>query len=212
MCVYFCVCVCACVCVCLCVCNCGRFFFHKSFFSMNSEFTAKTPPENFLLLQVKPMTVKLCDYGISTSQPSCYKTPGMLRSTPGYGAPEVVQQVSCGIKADMWSLGVCLFFLLTKHQPFIGSSPQETVNRMSAGQYDAKALARFSPQAADLVSRLLTVDAGRRISAAEAMNHPWIKMGPQDLEELVSAPQAGVCCMFGDAYQGRAFKNPSRNV
>lgn len=59
-------------------------------------------PENVLLSQEKPMTVKLCDFGISLdlkrSSPSCYKTPGMLRATPGYGAPEIVKQQACGLK------------------------------------------------------------------------------------------------------------------
>ena len=62
--------------------------------------------ENVLLSKELPMTVKHCDYGISIdlnrSQPSCFKVPGMLRCTPGYGAPEVVRQQSCGLKADMW--------------------------------------------------------------------------------------------------------------
>jgi len=64
-------------------------------------------PENLLLSQEKPMTVKLCDFGISLdlkrSQPSCYKTPGMLRATPGYGAPEVVKQQTCGLKVSALS-------------------------------------------------------------------------------------------------------------
>ena len=56
-------------------------------------------PENILLSREKPMTAKLCDFGISArGQTSCCKTPGMLRATPGYGAPEVVKQQTCVLK------------------------------------------------------------------------------------------------------------------
>jgi tRNA A-37 threonylcarbamoyl transferase component Bud32 len=59
----------------------GLHFLHKQ---NVGHFDIK--PENFLLSHEKPMTVKLCDYGIAmdlrTTQPSCYKTPGMLRASP----------------------------------------------------------------------------------------------------------------------------------
>jgi len=170
-------------------------------------------PENFLLSQEKPMTVKLCDYGIAMdlrkTSASCYKTPGMLRASPGYGAPEIVKQQSCGLKADMWSLGVCLYFFLTGRTPFVGTTPQDTQQRMCSGAYDTTPLARCDPQAADLIARCLTVDPARRISAAEALNHPFVRMGPQDSEDPPDAQGGGGCFCF-DAYAGRAFRNPSR--
>jgi tRNA A-37 threonylcarbamoyl transferase component Bud32 len=111
----------------------GLHFMHKQNIA---HFDIK--PENFLLSHEKPMTVKLCDYGISmdlkTTQPSCYKTPGMLRASPGYGAPEVVKQQACGLKADMWSVGVCLYFCLTGRTPFVGKTADETQRLMISGQ------------------------------------------------------------------------------
>jgi hypothetical protein len=96
-------------------------------------------------------------------------------------------------------------------QAFIGSSPQDTQARMASGQYDKTHLARCSRPAADLVERMLTVDISRRISAAEALNHPWLKMSPEDGVEP-AAPQAAGCGLFCDPYRGHAFKNPPRQV
>ena len=162
-------------------------------------------PENFLLSSEKPMTVKLCDFGIATRAPaSCFKAPGMLRATPGYAAPEIVrQQGSAGLKADVWSMGVCVYFLLTKIQPFLGSSEQDTVNRMSSGEFDASALSRCSPQAKDFIARALTVDQNRRMSVSEALNHPWITSAPQ----LSTSPPAGGCFVCLDPWVGKAFKS-----
>ena len=94
-------------------------------------------------------------------------------------------------------------------QPFIGASSQDTQNRMASGQYDQAFLERCSPHAADLVARMLTVDISRRISAADALNHPWLRMTPQDGDEP-TAPQTAGCGLCSDPFKGRAFKNPPR--
>ena len=99
----------------------------------------------------------------------------------------------------MWSLGVCVYFLLTGRQPFIGGSPQETANLMGAGKYDASVLARYSDNAKDFIARLLVVDQNRRMSATEALNHPWVRSARQEPDGDVG------CCGFIDPWRGKAF-------
>lgn len=62
--------------------------------------------------------VKIGDFGIAVDvEPNnrnrCLKDGSRLRCSPGYGAPEIVKQQKYGLPVDMWSLGVCLFLLLT---------------------------------------------------------------------------------------------------
>jgi len=73
---------------------------------------------------------------------NCFKSTGMLRCSPGYGAPEIVtMQDSCDKAVDMWSIGVSLYLMLTQRQPFVGNTGDETRRKMMSGKYDCAPLA-----------------------------------------------------------------------
>lgn len=80
-------------------------------------------------------------------------------------------------KADLWSIGVCTYMLLSNgQQPFDGKTPKELVSKILAGKYEFNdpVWSNISDNAKDFVSKLLLVNPENRLSADEGMRHPWI--------------------------------------
>lgn len=88
----------------------------------------------------------------------------------------------------MWSIGVILYILLSGRPPFDGKDDREIVRKVRIGHYDLNSKKSFtilflnlapefkyvSKEAIDLLKKMLTYDPERRISAEEALRHPWI--------------------------------------
>lgn len=132
-------------------------------------------PENILLLRRDDhVSIKVADFGSAvfyTGEP----VAGQVGSAY-YIAPEVLEG-SYGKEADMWSLGVILYILLSGQPPFWGSSDEVIFAAIRSGSFDTARgpWRRVSPAAKHLVRALLTSDAGARISADEALEHPWFE-------------------------------------
>jgi len=92
--------------------------------------------------------------------------------TPYYIAPEVLDE-HYGSKCDMWSLGVLLYQLLTGDMPFDGESREEVFLKIRIGEFEIPK--DLSENCLDLLDRMICVDQDLRISAEDALNHPWIK-------------------------------------
>jgi len=93
-----------------------------------------------------------------------------------YIAPEVLNQ-RYNEKCDTWSIGVILYMTLVGAAPFDGKTDEEIIKRIRIGKY-SKNETRFlehSEEVKDLVSRLLEKDISKRLSAKEALNHPWFE-------------------------------------
>jgi len=103
---------------------------------------------------------------------------GHLIGTPGYVAPEVVRRLprSNAPPADLWSAGVVLYILLSGKMPFYGRDDAECLSRTAAGDYamPSREWRRVSPTAVSLVRGLLCVDPAKRLTAAAALQHPWL--------------------------------------
>ncbi|XP_053403642.1 peripheral plasma membrane protein CASK-like isoform X3 [Mercenaria mercenaria] len=96
--------------------------------------------------------------------------------TPQFMAPEVVKREPYGRPVDVWGCGIMLFILLCGYPPFIGTR-ERLADLIVQGKYHMreKQWITISPEAKDLVSRMLEVDAEQRITVEEALAHPWIK-------------------------------------
>lgn len=119
--------------------------------------------------------IKLIDFGTS----DILKRNKMLTKQIGtsfYIAPDVLKN-SYNEKCDLWSCGVILFILLSGTPPFYGLCEDEIYQKIIYGNYSFKnsIWTQVSPEGKDLIVKLLEVDQVKRLSAREAMEHPWFK-------------------------------------
>ena len=131
-------------------------------------------PEN-LLLDIEG-NVKIGDFGLSN-----FLTPGEFLKTqcgsPNYAAPEVISGAKyCGTEADVWSLGVVLFALVSRELPFDDPSIPVLFARIKSGNFKMKN--QFSKNLKDLISRMLTVDPIERITIQQIKSHDWLRALP----------------------------------
>ena len=137
-------------------------------------------PENFLLDTAAPSAnIKLIDFGAA-----CELTPGNLLTrkvgTSYYIAPEVIE-MGYTEKCDIWSAGTVLYVMLSGVPPFSGNSDEEIIRNVSKGKYAfaGREWEGISAHAKDFISKLMNVDPSARLSAKQALNHPWITNAPK---------------------------------
>lgn len=132
--------------------------------------------ENILLEDKnEPLNIKLIDFSSACNYTSNKSIIGMIGSLY-YIAPEVLTG-PYNQKCDLWSCGVIIYLLLAGHPPFDGNTDTETIELIKRGKYDLDGaeMALVSSEAKDLISKLLS-PASSRISAAEALKHPWFSL------------------------------------
>ncbi|KAL9678590.1 hypothetical protein QQ045_016437 [Rhodiola kirilowii] len=133
-------------------------------------------PENFLLLSKdENAPLKATDFGLS----AFFKQGDTFRDIVGsayYIAPEVLKR-KYGPEVDIWSIGVMLYILLCGVPPFWAESEHGIFNAILRGHVDftSDPWPSISPQAKDLVKKMLNSDPSLRLTAFEVLNHPWIK-------------------------------------
>ncbi|CAI0553736.1 unnamed protein product [Linum tenue] len=93
-----------------------------------------------------------------------------------YVAPEVLHR-SYGTEADVWSIGVIAYILLCGSRPFWARTESGIFRAVLKADpsFDEAPWPSMSPEARDFVKRLLNKDPRKRITAAQALSHPWIK-------------------------------------
>ncbi|CAK9057692.1 Calcium-dependent protein kinase 1 (AtCDPK 1) (CDPK 1) (Calcium-dependent protein kinase isoform AK1) [Durusdinium trenchii] len=140
--------------------------------------------ENFLYDFRDSDFLKLIDFGFSKF--FCMKKHMKeALGTVNYVAPEVLKKRYSGGSCDMWSLGVIVFVLLTGDMPFLGRTDVEVATAIMKGNYAWKSLRfKVAKEARDFVDHLLVLDPSKRLTAEEALCHPWI-LSAKNLAEKV---------------------------
>ncbi|XP_049271636.1 calcium/calmodulin-dependent protein kinase type II alpha chain isoform X31 [Rhipicephalus sanguineus] len=134
-------------------------------------------PENLLLAsKAKGAAVKLADFGLAIEVQGEQQAWYGFAGTPGYLSPEVLKKDPYGKPVDIWACGVILYILLVGYPPFWDEDQHRLYAQIKAGAYDypSPEWDTVTPEAKNLINSMLTVNPAKRITAAEALKHPWI--------------------------------------
>jgi len=149
-------------------------------------------PENLLLKGGNNDTdVMLSDFGLS----KIIGVESMMETacgTPYYVAPEVLSATGYDKEVDLWSVGVITYLLLCGFPPFYGESLPEVFEQIMKAEFDFPApyWTDISKNAKDLIQKLLVVDAKKRLTATQALSHPWISAGGADVKLNLKSDKA----------------------
>ncbi|KAG6666301.1 CDPK-related kinase 5-like [Carya illinoinensis] len=133
-------------------------------------------PENFLFTSKDESSqLKAIDFGLS----DFVKPDERLNDIVGsayYVAPEVLHR-SYSTEADVWSIGVIAYILLCGSRPFWARTESGIFRAVLKADpsFDEPPWPSLSVEAKDFVKRLLNKDPRKRMTAAQALSHPWIK-------------------------------------
>ncbi|XP_057964265.1 calcium-dependent protein kinase 28-like [Malania oleifera] len=140
-------------------------------------------PENFLFKSAKEDSpLKATDFGLSD-----FIKPGKrfhdIVGSAYYVAPEVLKRKS-GPESDVWSIGVITYILLCGRRPFWDKTEDGIFKEVLRNKPDfrRKPWPTISNGAIDFVKKLLVKDPRARLTAAQALSHPWVREGGEASE------------------------------
>ncbi|KAI0562286.1 Protein kinase [Gracilaria domingensis] len=130
-------------------------------------------PENVLM--ERQDLPKITDFGLATFVNEDKHIHSVV-GTPSYVAPEVIRNVPYGPAADVWSCGVLLYFMLAGERPFTGDTREDIKRAVLAGdlKFPSQLFGRCSPEIKHLINLMLNYEQRLRISAENALQHPWL--------------------------------------
>ncbi|XP_077249868.1 CDPK-related kinase 5-like [Tasmannia lanceolata] len=147
-----------------------------AFFHLQGVVHRDLKPENFLFSSKDENSqLKAIDFGLS----DFVKPDERLNDIVGsayYVAPEVLHR-SYSTEADVWSVGVIAYILLCGSRPFWARTESGIFRAVLKADpsFDEPPWPSLSPEAKDFVKRLLNKDPRKRMTAAKALCHPWIR-------------------------------------
>ncbi|KAJ1727633.1 Calcium/calmodulin-dependent protein kinase type I, partial [Coemansia biformis] len=135
-----------------------------------------------------PTSVVIADFGMAHLVPEGNsRVVTNVCGTPGYMAPEMIQRAGHGKPVDMWAVGVMTYFMLSGMNPFQRQNRSAEFRAIVSGCYEfapAHRWAGVSRTARDFIASLLVVDPAHRLTAKEALQHPWLRDCKTDTSRL----------------------------
>ena len=145
--------------------------------------------ENILIKEVEKSketnedlyVLKIIDFGTAKIFDKNKKASAIVRSSY-YIAPEVLNK-KYGCECDLWSAGVILYMFIVGHAPFDGKSDREIMEKVKKGDYlkNEKRWRNASKEVRDLINKLLKYKPEERLTAFEALKHPWFKVSNSNM-------------------------------
>ncbi|XP_039280876.1 serine/threonine-protein kinase PLK4 isoform X4 [Nilaparvata lugens] len=126
------------------------------------------------LLLTSDMHVKIADFGLATQLSRPDEKHLTMCGTPNYISPEVATRSSHGLEADVWSVGCMLYTLLVGRPPFDTDGVRSTLTRIAMASYQIPE--SVSPEAKDLIDKLLKKNPKERIRLSAILDHPFIAL------------------------------------
>lgn len=144
-------------------------------------------PDNLLYTnKTDDADVRLADFGCATE--AAYNTINdesdkLYASFNEYIAPEILTKKNYGKPCDMWSFGVILYSLLGGYPPFDDDNIRVQISKIINAdvEFHEEYWSAVSPDAKDLISKLLELDMDKRLTVDQALAHPWCKSTAEEL-------------------------------
>ena len=132
------------------------------------EKSMETNEDLFILKIIDFGTAKIFDKN---------KKERILVGSSYYIAPEVINK-KYNQECDMWSAGVILYMFIVGHAPFDGRTDKEIMEKIKKGNYlkNEERWISSSKEVKDLIKKILVLEPDKRLTAAEALKHPWFKV------------------------------------
>jgi serine/threonine protein kinase len=144
-------------------------------------------PENILFETTdEDSPIRIIDFGLSRKHYDCEPPMNNVVGTPYYIAPEVLRK-SYTKSADLWSVGVIAYILLCGYPPFNGEDNNAVYDAVRRGRYSFPSAewSGTSRESRHFIRCLLQKDPQKRMSAMQALKHPWIvkHVGNKEIED-----------------------------
>nr|XP_042134749.1 sperm motility kinase X-like [Peromyscus maniculatus bairdii] len=167
-------------------------------------------PENILMDAHR--NIKLCDFGLAIRVTTEQKSTVFCGTLP-YCAPELFSSRGYDPRAlDIWSMGVVLYIMVTKHYPFKATTYEKMKEEMQEPHYYIPP--KLPAHIANLIVRLFTIDPGQRPKIRDIMEHQWLKGSEefskltQPLETLPNKPNPNImAAMWGMGYNPKDIRD-----
>ena len=144
-------------------------------------------PDNFMFVAPGSDEIKLIDLGNAKLVDESTNLKQMTCDVK-FAAPEVIKK-QYGKKADIWAIGVCMYYFMTTGYPFDDDFAEEIPSLITSGTFDHDSInsSDYSKEAKDFLFHLLTHDPNMRPSSLDCLLHPWFTSCRRDIIELGEA-------------------------
>lgn len=136
-------------------------------------------PQNILLTQ--DYTIKISDFGLAKTCESNTLLDTICGS-PMYMAPEIMKYKKYDTKADLWSLGVIFYQMLTGKTPYTARSHSELMNNIENQDIVFPKCINVTKEGLDLLLKLLQKKSDERMTWEELFKHIWLN--DENIEHL----------------------------
>eukprot|EP00095_Tigriopus_kingsejongensis_P007737 maker-scaffold200_size264178-snap-gene-1.18 protein:Tk07737 transcript:maker-scaffold200_size264178-snap-gene-1.18-mRNA-1 annotation:"myosin light chain kinase" len=145
-------------------------------------------PENIICVRKESNEVKIIDFGLARKLTPSSPVKVMC-GTPEFVPPEVVNYDPISLAADLWSLGVIAYVLLSGLSPFMGENVTDTYSNISKAEYEfhEPEFDSITDEAKDFISAVLIKSPRNRMSAEKCLEHPWLTTkGKEEMKKKIN--------------------------